>query len=117
MAEERFQAKYRTMEEIRHHGAIGNLQDGITIDTHGVTARLVAWPGTGYQTESVHVLTLHPGEESRPGAGQWLEAPYEITELGVIVRVREKYPRRTTRQTCRRAPLRRVFAHGAGSLI
>jgi gentisate 1,2-dioxygenase len=29
-----------------------------------VDTRLIAWPGNGFQTEAVHVLTLRPGEES-----------------------------------------------------
>jgi len=29
-----------------------------------VPTPLIAWPGNGFQTESVHVLTLAPGEES-----------------------------------------------------
>jgi quercetin dioxygenase-like cupin family protein len=64
MADEPFQAKFKTLEQIRAGGAIGNLQEGIVIDTHGVTARLIAWPGVGFQTEAVHVLTLRPGDES-----------------------------------------------------
>lgn len=66
MAHERFQAKYKTADEIRSSGAIGNLQDGIELETHGISTRLIAWPGVGYQTEAVHVLTLHPGDESTP---------------------------------------------------
>lgn len=65
MAQEAYQAKYKTSQEIRQRGAIGNLNDGPLISTNGVTTRLIAWPGTGYQTESVHVLTHRPGEESR----------------------------------------------------
>ena len=64
MAAERHQAKFRTYEQIRAGGAIGNLQEGPVIQAHGLSARLVAWPGNGFQTEAVHVLTLHPGEES-----------------------------------------------------
>ncbi|MGH9278183.1 MAG: cupin domain-containing protein, partial [Acidimicrobiales bacterium] len=66
MAHERYQAKYKSADEIRRGGAIGNLQEGPVIDTHGVPTRLIAWAGNGYQAEAVHVLTLHPGEESRP---------------------------------------------------
>ena len=36
----------------------------IQIDAQGVRTRLIAWPGNGFQTESVRVLTLAPGEES-----------------------------------------------------
>lgn len=64
MADERFQARFRTLEEIRSSGAMGNLQDGAEITTNGVQTRLIAWPGNGFQTESVHVLTLHPGDQS-----------------------------------------------------
>jgi mannose-6-phosphate isomerase-like protein (cupin superfamily) len=64
MAAEQFQARYRTFEEIRSAGAIGNLQDGAEITTNGVSTRLIAWPGIGFQTEAVHVLTLRPGDES-----------------------------------------------------
>jgi gentisate 1,2-dioxygenase len=38
--------------------------DGIEITTQDVRTRLIAWPGNGFQTESVHVLTLAAGEES-----------------------------------------------------
>jgi quercetin dioxygenase-like cupin family protein len=64
MAAPAHQAKYFTHEQIRRHGAIGSLNEGVVIKTHGVHTRLVAWPGNGYQTESVHVLTLKPGESS-----------------------------------------------------
>jgi mannose-6-phosphate isomerase-like protein (cupin superfamily) len=64
MVDEKWSARFRTHDEIRSHGAIGNLNDGIEITTHGVRTRLIAWPGNGFQTESVHVLTLAPGEES-----------------------------------------------------
>jgi gentisate 1,2-dioxygenase len=64
MAMERVQAKFKTREQIRLGGAVGNLQDGTTISTHGVSSRLLAWPGNGFQTESVHVLTVPPGTGS-----------------------------------------------------
>lgn len=64
MAAESHQARFKTSEQIRAGGAVGNLQDGAVIEIHGVSSRLIAWPGNGFQTESVHVLTLHPGEES-----------------------------------------------------
>ena len=64
MADEQFQARFRTREEIRSFGAIGNLQDGAEITTNGLHTRLIAWPGIGFQTEAVHVLTLHPADES-----------------------------------------------------
>ena len=68
MAMEQYQAKFKTREQIRLGGAVGNLQDGPTISVHGLSSRLVAWPGNGFQTESVHVLTLAPGTESEPYA-------------------------------------------------
>jgi mannose-6-phosphate isomerase-like protein (cupin superfamily) len=64
MASETYQAKYKRASEIRLGGAIGNLQEGIELETHGVTTRLIAWPGNGFQTEAVHVLTVHAGQES-----------------------------------------------------
>jgi mannose-6-phosphate isomerase-like protein (cupin superfamily) len=64
MMDEKCSARFRTHDQIRSHGAIGNLNDGVEITTHGVRTRLIAWPGNGFQTESVHVLTLAPGEES-----------------------------------------------------
>lgn len=64
MVDEKRSARFRTHDEIRSHGAIGNLNDGIEVTKQGVRTRLIAWPGNGFQTESVHVLTLAPGEES-----------------------------------------------------
>src|SRR5437764_12366449 len=63
MIDEKCSARFGTHDQIRSHGAIGNLNDGVEITTHGVRTRLIAWPGNGFQTESVHVLTLAPGEE------------------------------------------------------
>jgi quercetin dioxygenase-like cupin family protein len=56
--------RYRSAEQIRAGGALGNLGEGVEITTHGIATRLVAWPGTGFQTEAVHVLTIAPGQES-----------------------------------------------------
>ena len=50
--------RYRTHTEIQKNGAVTNLGDGIAITTHGIDTRLIAWPGNGFQTEAVHVLTL-----------------------------------------------------------
>jgi mannose-6-phosphate isomerase-like protein (cupin superfamily) len=61
---ERYLERNRTREEIRRSGAIGNLNDGIEITTHGISTRIIAWPGNGFQTQSVHVLTLPPGQAS-----------------------------------------------------
>lgn len=54
----------RTHEQIRAGGAVGSLNRGIEIETHGVATRLIAWPGNGFQTQSIHVLTLPPGTSS-----------------------------------------------------
>jgi gentisate 1,2-dioxygenase len=62
--DERFREWNRTHEQIRLHGAVGNLGRGIEITAHAVNTRLIAWPGNGFQTESVHVLTLAPGGAS-----------------------------------------------------
>jgi len=64
MLDEKWNARLRAHDQIRSHGAITNLNDGIEITTQGVRTRLIAWPGNGFQTESIHVLTLTPGEES-----------------------------------------------------
>lgn len=61
---DKYLAKNRTHDQIRRGGAIGNLNEGIEIMLHGIPTRLIAWPGNGFQTESVHVLTLAPGLES-----------------------------------------------------
>ena len=57
-------ARYRSAVKIRSEGAIGNLFDGVSITAHGLATRLLAWPGTGYQTEAVHITTIQPGEIS-----------------------------------------------------
>jgi mannose-6-phosphate isomerase-like protein (cupin superfamily) len=62
--DEAYRARNRTHEEIREKGAISSLSDGIEIETHGIRTRIIAWPGNGFQTESVHVLTHRPGDES-----------------------------------------------------
>jgi gentisate 1,2-dioxygenase len=63
MTDTTYLARYQTAQHIRLHGAIGNLNEGPEIVTHGVPTRLIAWPGNGFQTESVHVLTLASGLE------------------------------------------------------
>jgi mannose-6-phosphate isomerase-like protein (cupin superfamily) len=64
MTREAMLARHRTAAQIRESGAIGNLNDGPVIRLHGVETRLIAWPGNGFQTESVHVLSLAEGESS-----------------------------------------------------
>lgn len=58
-----YRAWHRTAAQIRAEGAIGSLLHGIEVRIHGVRTRIIAWPGNGFQTESVHVITLAPGEE------------------------------------------------------
>jgi len=64
MTREAMLARHRTAAQIRQSGAIGNLNDGPVIRLHGVETRLIAWPGNGFQTQSVHVLGLAEGESS-----------------------------------------------------
>ncbi len=59
-----YRARHQTAEQIRARGAIGSLNDGVLIEIHGVPTRLIAWPGTGFQTEAVHVLTMAPGQQT-----------------------------------------------------
>jgi mannose-6-phosphate isomerase-like protein (cupin superfamily) len=119
MAQEMYQARYKTAQEIRRHGAIGNLQDGPTIETHGIATRLIAWPGNGYQTESVHVLTLQPGDESASycysvaeeallclqGTGQvYLRGQWVVLEPGDIAYFPEGVPHATRNPQGQREP-------------
>jgi gentisate 1,2-dioxygenase len=64
MIDEKFREWNRGHDQIRSRGAMGNLNRGIEITTRGIDTRLIAWPGNGFQTESVHVLTLQPGDAS-----------------------------------------------------
>jgi mannose-6-phosphate isomerase-like protein (cupin superfamily) len=64
MIEESYREWNRSHDQIRRRGAVGNLNRGIEVTANGVAARLIAWPGNGFQTESVHVLTLKPGDAS-----------------------------------------------------
>src|SRR5262245_21443418 len=61
---ESFREWTRKREQIRQEGAVGSLCRGIEIETHGMRTRIIAWPGNGLQTQSMHVLTLAPGEAS-----------------------------------------------------
>ena len=51
MIDEKWSARFRSHDEIRSRGAIGNLNDGIEITTQGVRTRLIAWPGNGPNRE------------------------------------------------------------------
>jgi gentisate 1,2-dioxygenase len=42
MVDEKWSARFRTRDQIRSHGAIGNLNDGVEITIHGVPTRLIA---------------------------------------------------------------------------
>ncbi|CEG57668.1 cupin domain-containing protein [Legionella fallonii] len=61
---EYYLARNRSHEQIRSSGAIGHLNEGIEIVLHNLPTRLIAWPGNGFQTESIHVITVKPGLES-----------------------------------------------------
>jgi hypothetical protein len=41
VVDEKWSARFRTRDQIRSHGAIGNLNDGVEIMTHGVPTRLI----------------------------------------------------------------------------
>ncbi len=61
--EDTYRAWHRDAAQIRAEGAIGSLLQGIEVQIHGVSTRIIVWPGNGFQTESLHVLTLKPGQE------------------------------------------------------
>jgi len=72
-------ARYRTAKQIRTEGAIGNLFEGPTITAHGLETRLLAWPGTGYQTEAVHVTNVAPSQQSD-------SYTYDLAEEAILCR-------------------------------
>lgn len=76
MAAEQFQSRYKSAAELRRSGGVGNLAQGPSVTFHGMPTRFIAWPGNGYQTESVHVLTLKPGLESERYTYQLAEEAY-----------------------------------------
>jgi mannose-6-phosphate isomerase-like protein (cupin superfamily) len=69
--------RYRTHAQVRQSGALSNLGDGIPITTHGIDTRPIAWPGNGFQTLSVHVLTLPTGAEGESYA-------YDMAEEAMV---------------------------------
>ena len=79
MIPDELRARYRAAKKIRDEGAIGNLFDGVSITAHGLDTRLLAWPGTGYQTESVHVTTVKPGQQSD-------RYTYDLAEEAILCR-------------------------------
>jgi quercetin dioxygenase-like cupin family protein len=74
---ESYWERYLPHTQIQQNGAVSNLGDGIPITTHGVDTRPIAWPGNGFLTESVHVLTLEPGQESETWA-------YDMAEQAMV---------------------------------
>jgi gentisate 1,2-dioxygenase len=72
-------ARYRTAQQIRAEGAIGNLFDGPTITAQGLETRLLGWPGNGYQTQSVHVTNVPPGRQSD-------QYTYDLAEEAILCR-------------------------------
>lgn len=79
MVPDHMKSRYRSAHQTRTEGAIGNLFDGVEITAHGLSTRLLAWPGTGYQTEAVHVTTVKPGEQSD-------KYTYDLAEEAVMCR-------------------------------
>lgn len=79
MIADALRARYRSAKKIRAEGAIGNLFDGVAIAAHGLDTRLLAWPGTGYQTEAVHVTTVKPGQQSD-------RYTYDLAEEAILCR-------------------------------
>ena len=79
MVPDHLRARYRSADEIRTGGAVGNLFDGVNITAHGLDTRLLAWPGTGFQTEAVHVTTVAPGQQSD-------RYTYDLAEEAILCR-------------------------------
>lgn len=82
MVPDHLRARYRSADQIRSEGAVGNLFDGVAITAHGLDTRLLAWPGTGFQTEAVHVTTIQPGQESDAYT-------YDLAEEAILCRFGE----------------------------
>lgn len=79
MTPDDYRARYRTAQQIREGGALGNIFDGPTITAHGLTTLLLAWPGTGFQTEAVHLSIVEPGQDSD-------DYTYDLAEEAVLCR-------------------------------
>jgi quercetin dioxygenase-like cupin family protein len=112
--------RYRRADQIRAGGALGNLGEGVEITTHGIATRLIAWPGTGFQTEAVHVLTIGPGQESdryrydlaeeallcHSGTGEvWLREQWVALRPGDVAYVPEGVPRAMRNPAANRDPM------------
>lgn len=79
MTADEYRARYRTAQQIRSGGALGNIFDGPKITAHGLPTLLLAWPGTGYQTEAVHLTIVEAGQVSD-------EYAYDLAEEAFLCR-------------------------------
>lgn len=64
MVSDEYRSRYRSDRQTRAGGAIGNIFDGPQITAHGLRTHLLAWPGTGFQTEAVHLTVVEPSDTS-----------------------------------------------------
>lgn len=79
MIADEYRARYRTAEQIRAGGALGNIFEGPKITAHGLATLLLAWPGTGFQTEAVHLTVVEAGQVSD-------EYTYDLAEEAFLCR-------------------------------
>ena len=79
MVSDEYGARYRSAAQIRTGGALGNIFDGPEIRVHGLRTLLLAWPGTGFQTEAVHLTIIEPGESCK-------EYTYDLSEEAFLCR-------------------------------
>lgn len=79
MTADEYRARYRSAQQIRAGGALGNIFDGPQITVHGLSTLLLAWPGTGFQTEAVHLTIVEPGQSSD-------EYTYDLSEEAFLCR-------------------------------
>jgi len=77
MNPETYRSRNRTRDEIRRNGALFNLNEGIVTRLHGIMTRLVVWPGLGPISETIHLLSLRPGDKSEMYS-------YAMSEEGMI---------------------------------
>ncbi len=79
MTDDGYRARYRTAQQIRSGGALGNIFDGPLITAHGLSTLVLAWPGTGFQTEAVHTTIVAAGQTSE-------EYTYDLAEEAFLCR-------------------------------
>ena len=79
MVSDEHRARYRSAAQIRAGGAIGNIFDGPQITVHGLRTLVLAWPGTGFQTEAVHLTIVEPDQSSD-------EYTYDLSEEAFLCR-------------------------------